>query len=417
MQPIPSRSRFRSSFVPLKTALVALFLTVYLASCTLVDHQPAPSYLVSSSLVAEVPVDQLAPRLAALNLPAQIPAQTFLLYNIKVYKLVYNTKAPNGQPIRASGALIVPQAPPSVGLPMISQQHGTIFTNNDAPSNYAMTSEAYVAASVFASNGYIMACPDYIGFGESGDPSNPLNLLLHTYEHREGLAQASLDMLRAAKEFIQNNSINWDTRLYLTGYSEGGYATMALYKKMQDEVPAEFNLKAVTAGAGAYDKTAFTKSLLSTPSHGIANYNRTYLWVLMTYDKLYGLNRSPGSYFVDPYLGQIVSQSLAVNLTVSFDQIFTTSFKAGVANGTDTNFLNALADNDVFDWKPLKPLQLYHGTDDPQVFFLNSQNAYMAMQARGAGSTVQLVPIPTGNHQTSLPYYILGTYTFIKANP
>jgi predicted peptidase len=42
----------------------------------------------------------------------------------------------------------------------------------------------------------------------------------------------------------------------ITGYSEGGFATMALQKKMEEQFPNEFNLVTSSCGAGAYNKTA-----------------------------------------------------------------------------------------------------------------------------------------------------------------
>lgn len=78
-------------------------------------------------------------------------------------------------------------------------------------------------------------------------------------------------MLLVAREYIKKQPvIRWDSRLYLTGYSEGGFATMLLYKKLQDKVPTEFNLRGVSCGAGAYDKTSFMKALLTQPSAGVA---------------------------------------------------------------------------------------------------------------------------------------------------
>jgi len=396
-----------------RSLLIIFLIAAYVGGCTFVDHPPAGrKYLVSSSVIGEVTKEQLALRYEALKLPTVIPAQALLLYDLKVYKIIYKTKNPAGQEINASGALIIPKTGNSI--PMISQQHGTILSNADAPSNYAPTSEAFSVASIFASNGFIIACPDYLGFGVSNVNNNPF---LHTYEHREGLAQTSLDMIRAAKEFIaEDKSILWDTRLYLTGYSEGGFATMSLYKKIQDEFPSEFNLRAVTAGAGAYDKTSFMKALLTTTTHKIAAYNRTYLWVSLTYNNLYGLNRKPTDYFVEPYASDIQQNGLFANLNVSFDEIFTPQFKKGIVDGTDKAFLDAVADNNVYDWKPLKPLQMYHGTADPQVFYLNSENANKAMTAKG--STVhQLITVPGGDHQTTLPTYILGSFDFIKKTP
>jgi len=387
---------------------VFFLILVFLAGCKKGSDSTTPEdkYLVSSSLVGDFTKDQLTPRLAAAGLGAQYAGLIQLQYGVKAYKLVYKTKNTDGTDIQASGLLLVPTTPNAVA--MISQQHGTIFNNAQAPSNYDPASEAYSFSSVFSALGYIIACPDYIGFGES-------NNLPHTYEHRAGLAQASLDMLRAAREFIQRDkSINWDSRLYLTGYSEGGFATMSLYKKMQDEVPTEFNLKAVTCGAGAYDKTNFMKALLSQKTHGVSDYNDTYLWVLLTYDRIYGLNRPLSSYFKEPYLTEITAKRERATINVSFDEIFTDAFKQGVLNGTDTAFLNAVADNNVYDWKPATTLWLYHGDADQQVFYLNSLNAYNAMQKQGAGETVRLFTLPGKGHPTSIPDYILGSYTLFS---
>ena len=381
---------------------VVFFIAFYVAGCTskTTDPQPvADQYLVSSSNVATLTKDQLAAQAAAIN-----PIYTALLrQGISAVKLVYKTKNWDGSAIQASGLLIVPNT--TTAVPMISQQHGTIFDDADAPSNFGPGSEAYQYATIFSSVGYIMVCPDYIGFGESKN-------LPHTYEHRASQAQASLDMLRAAREYINGHpTIKWDSRLYMAGYSEGGYATMALYKKMQDEVPTEFNLRAVSCGAGAYDKTNFMKALLTQPSAGVAQWNRAFLWVLLTYDQIYKLNRPLSSYFKEPYLTDIQKNRQLATINVSFDQVLTDSFKDGILKGTDTAFLNAVADNNIYDWKPLTPLQLYHGDADPQVYYLNSKNAYDAMQARGAGKTVQLFTSVGKTHVQTIPDWLLGTYT------
>ncbi|MCX6214006.1 lipase family protein [Spirosoma sp.] len=381
---------------------VAFFIALYLVGCTskTTDPQPAADqYLVSSSNVATISKDQLVTQASAIS-----PLYALLLkQGISVVKLVYKTKNWDGTAIQASGLLIVPNT--TTAVPMISQQHGTIFDDADAPSNFGPESEAYQFATIFASIGYIMVCPDYIGFGASKS-------LPHTYENRTSLAQASLDMLRAAREYIGSHSeIKWDSRLYMAGYSEGGYATMALYKKMQDEVPTEFNLRAVSCGAGAYDKTSFMKALLTQKSAGVAQWNRAFLWVLLTYDQIYKLNRPLSFYFKEPYLTDIQKNRQLATLDVSFDQVLTDSFKAGILNGTDTAFLNAVADNNIYDWKPLTTLQLYHGDADPQVYYLNSKNAYDAMQARGAGKTVQLFTSVGKTHVQTIPDWLAGTYT------
>ncbi|GAB3642981.1 alpha/beta hydrolase family protein [Spirosoma arcticum] len=381
---------------------IAFFIVFYVAGCTskTTDLRPnADKYLVSSTNVATLTKDQLAAQASAVN-----PIYAVLLrQGISVVRLVYNTTNWDGAAIQASGLLLVPNT--TTAVPMISQQHGTIFDDADAPSNFGPGSEAYQYSTIFASVGYIIACPDYIGFGASKN-------LSHTYEHRASLAQASLDMLRAAREYISSHKdIQWDSRLYLTGYSEGGYATMSLYKKMQDDVPTEFNIRAVSCGAGAYDKTRFMKALLTQKSAGVAQWNRAFLWVLLTYDQLYKLNRPLSSYFKEPYLTEIQTKRHLATLDVSFDQVLTDSFKTGILNGTDTAFLKAVADNDIYDWKPMTPLHLYHGDADPQVYYLNSKNAYEAMQTRGVGQTVQLFTSTGKTHAQTIPDWLIGTYT------
>ena len=394
--------RFLPLLRPGRLVSTPFFIAICLISCNPKATDPqarVDQYLVSSTNVATLTKEQLAIQAAAIS-----PIYAVLLrQGISVVKLVYNTTNWDGSKIQASGLLLVPNTPTAV--PMISQQHGTIFEDADAPSNFGPGSEAYQFGTIFASVGYIIACPDYIGFGASKN-------LPHTYEHRASLAQASLDMLRAAREYIgSHKEINWDSRLYLTGYSEGGFATMSLYKKMQEEVPTEFNLRAVSCGAGAYDKTNFMKALLTQPSAGVAHWNRAFLWVLLTYDQLYKLNRPLSSYFKEPYLTEIQAKRQAATLNVSFDQVLTDSFKTGILNGTDTAFLKAVADNDIYDWKPLTTLQLYHGDADPQVYYLNSKNAYETMQTRGAGKTVQLFTSAGKTHAQTIPDWLIGTYT------
>lgn len=395
----------------LRSWFLALFVISYLASCSSknnpADPQPtANQYLVSSTLVAELSKDQLATQIAAIE-----PTYALLVQQgIKARRLVYKTTNWDGSEIQASGLLLIPNT--TSAIPMISQQHGTIFSDASAPSYFNTGSEAYQFASIFASAGYIIACPDYIGYGAS-------NNVPHTYEQRASLAQATLDMLRAAREYINSDkSVNWDKRLFMAGYSEGGYATMSTYKKMQDEVPTEFNLRGVSCGAGAYDKTDFMKALLTQTSSGGVNVNRAFLWVLLTYDKIYKLNRSLSTYFKEPYLTDIANNGLNATINVSFDQIFTDSFKQGVTDGTDTAFLNAVADNNVYDWKPLTPLRMYHGDADQQVFFLNSQNAYDAMIKRGADPTiVKLYRLAGKTHETGIPDWLLGTYSMVTTTP
>ena len=387
---------------------VVFFIVTSCSTSTSTDPNPVNKYLVSSSLIGEYNKASLQTRANGLTGGVNNPAVTLfvnalLKYDIKAYKIIYKTKNTDGMEIQASGALIIPNTTDAIA--MISQQHGTIRTDAQAPSNYQSNSEAYSIASIFGSNGYIIACPDYIGYGVSKN-------IEHPYEHRESLAQVSLDMIRASSEFIANEKINWNKKLMVTGYSQGGFATMSLQKKIEEQFPTEFNLVASSCGAGAYNKTQFMKDLMNNTTHGIAEYNQLYIWVTQTYNRIYGLNRSMNTYFKEPYATEIQAKGNNANVSVSINLAFLDAFKKGVNDGTDTKFLDAVKDNDVFDWAPKTETQLYHGNADQQVFYSNSVTAEKAMKAKGG--KVTLITTDGGTHGSTLSDYAVGTFSFFS---
>lgn len=363
---------------------------------------PKPRTLVTANLLGTYSVDQLRARYSGSMSFLRLMTR----YGIRVYKLTYNTTDTDGRAVVASGAVLVPQT--TTALPLISMQHGTIVGDDQAPSNYKSSSEVYNFGSVFASVGYIVTAPDYIGYGASKNVPHP-------YEHNASLASASLDMLRATKEFLADENVSWNQKLYTAGYSEGGYATLALQKKIEADATAEFTLTASSVGAGAYDKPAFMRELVSTRTHGNSGYNRLYLWVLLTYDRVYGLNRPASYYFREPYASRVAASGKNALINVSFNEALTDTFRQAVLDGRDKAFLNAVQDNDIHDWKPLTPTRLYHGDADKTVFYLNTQNAYEAMRERGADN-VTLFRLPGRTHATGILDFVLGTFEFFNGS-
>ncbi|NIJ55890.1 alpha/beta hydrolase family protein [Dyadobacter arcticus] len=399
--------KFTSLLYLRNISFLLLWSLLLLNSCN--TDNPAPvdpveenKYLQENTAITELSKDQVSQKANALN-----PLLAGYVKNgVKVYKITYKTKNIDGADITASGALILPIT--DLPASMISVQHGTIRDDASAPSNFGENSEAASFGSLFGSMGYIIAYPDYIGYGASKDYPHP-------YEHRASLASATLDMLRAAKEFLKGQTaVKWDEKLYVAGYSEGGYATMSLQKKIEEEASAEFNLRASSCGAGAYDKTAFMKYIINSGTHGIPSYNSLYLWVLLTYDKIYKLNRPTSYYFKAPYDGWISSTGTSTNINKSFDTILNDSFKKGLNDGTDKGFIDAIGDNDVYNWKPKTPTRLFHGDADKLVFYFNSQKAYTTMKGLGA-TDIQLITIPGGDHGSSIVTFLAGTLAFFTS--
>ncbi|RYU95719.1 alpha/beta hydrolase family protein [Emticicia agri] len=386
--------------------LVSITLTVFVWSCDKAPTEPIPQpvVLVKATLVHEYTKEQL---LASLGSQASDFA-LFIRGGVKQYKIIYKTKNTDGTEIQASGALVIPSIPNlTTPLPLASYQHGTIFSDSEAPSYFNANGEGTLA-SVLATLGYIVSAPDYIGYGNT-------NNLPHTYEHREGLATASLDMLRAVKEFIIQENVSWNKNVYLGGYSEGGFATLALQKKIEEEAPTEFTLKASSCGAGAYNKTLSFKTIASEGSSGDPTHNASYIWVILTYDRAYKLNRDMTSYFKEPYASQIQKDKQNVRIQGSFNTLISDAIKQSLANDSDAALTNAVKDNDIFDWKPKTPTMLTHGTADTYVPSFNTQTAYDAMAKRGA-TNVRLNLVTNGTHGSTIQRYLLDTISFFATN-
>jgi len=384
-----------------------------LAACSSSTDTPTPvqnQFLVSSTEVAKLTRDQVVTQLTPLA--AQLGGSTltaFVQNGCTEYRLTYKTKGADGADLTASGAVLVPtqtDGTPKLGvLSALSVQHGTLFSEPDAPSYFAPNTESTTVGVLGAALGYLVVYPDFIGYGASKQVPHP-------YEHRKLTASASYDMLKAVQEFAKEKNIDWTgNKLFLSGYSQGGGATMALQQRIESETPAAFTLKAVSCGAGAYDKFNFTKFLLSNPSSGDPTANSQYLWVMTTYNRIYGFNR-PISYFLkEPYASQVQSQGFMAPINVSFNQAATDQFKNGIVNGTDTEFINALKDNDTYNFVPKTPTLLIYGTADTQVYPLNSLNAYDAMRKMGATS-VQLIPLQGQTHVSGISGYLTQTLQF-----
>ncbi|MEE4176030.1 MAG: lipase family protein [Bacteroides sp.] len=378
-----------------------LFLFTIAISCQDDDNPEPyePIYLESYEKVMTLSREEVQELITSGGLfpPA---ASAFVQYGVTAVRITYHTIDVEGEPILASGALLVPQA--NAAMPMLSFQHGTLANASEAPSLFESLYTDQLM--FFASTGFHTALPDYIGYGVSADREHP-------YEHRASLATATRDMIRASYEYYKVENLEEpDNRLYLTGYSEGGFATMATLKLMQEEHSDEFLITAATVGAGAYNKTATAEYVISSNEN--QEYINTFVWVLDVYNRIYPqLQRPYSHYFNEPWASQIEQNGVFTPIELNPSFLFRSEFIESVLDGTDTEMLDALADNDCYDWRPDFPIRLFHGDADRLVPYLNSQTAYQAMVAQGT-QNIELITTEGGTHETTLESFITGTFNF-----
>ena len=322
-----------------------------------------------------------------------------LEYDVDMYKIIYNTIDAHGQPTIASGALLIPISSNCIDFPISVYSHGTSLRKIDVPSNNV--SETTIG-KVFAAGGYFTCMPDYIGMGDSPG--------LHPYVHAESEATAAIDMVRAAREFINDSLQLFDNgEVFLTGYSQGGHACMATNKYIQENsLQSEFNIVASAPCSGPYAlSVTMADSITSLTPYSNPGYI-TYL--LASYQMVYGnifnswseVLQSPYDTIVPPYFS---GENTTLDMGM-LNNLLPAVMDSLIQDTVLTNFINdsvdknhplwlALLDNDNFNWTPQNPVNMYYCTADEQVAYTNSLLADSVMNENGA-SDVQSINSGSG---------------------
>ncbi len=299
-------------------------------------------------------------------------------YGVAAYRMTYLTQDGYGQPITASALVVVPQKAAGASSPVLSYQHATIKRNAQAPSYLADLASPEI---VMASLGFLVVSSDYVGYGASHGAAHPYLLAAPS-------AAAVIDLLTASKYWRETQKIADNGQLFLAGYSEGGYVTMAAARALQlGTSPHLAQLVSVVPGAGPYNAA-------------------------LTLDELLGLVRDEY-----PLIGWLLHPGLLKYLSDSDrDNVRNALLKALMGDDADVLFLPAVLDayladerdrmeiiSDVDNWLPSMPVHLFHGREDQTVSFYNSSNTFQKMQALGAGSRVSLTECTTAPPAGHLP--------------
>ena len=341
-----------------------------------------PGRLEGAELLNRISAAEIALAIATAAAAGEKVPTIKPVYEVSNHRLRYLTIDGQGRTVTASGLVSVPVKASGARSPVLSYHHGTIFKDAEAPSNHAVASEPAV---MMASMGYIVIAPDYVGYGASKGAEHPYLLAAPS-------AAAVLDLLTAARSWRRNNGIADNGQLFLAGYSEGGYVTVAAHRAMQLGASAHLaHLVAVAPGAGPYH-------------------------VGVTMDEL--LRRVKDQ---NPLLGALISPGFLKNLGSSVrKEVRRLLLRLIVPDDADitlqTTFLDTyMADDDaamerqsnVHDWKPDAPLKLYHGRDDETVPYASATRTLQAMQARGAAqvSLADCAATPSTHGNCVLPYW------------
>ncbi len=392
----------------------------------LIDGAPAKRATVTpEQLVALLDTNELTEALAAEILTPQC--------SVDIHQLKYQTVDPAGNITPASGALMVPTGSGSScqgQRPILLYAHGTAtdkafnLANVQDPDN----GEGLAVAAVFAADGYIVVAPNYLGYDTSTLPYHP-------YLNGDQQSKDMIDALTAARSALPTSSAPNTTaggKLFITGYSQGGYVAMATHRALQ---AANETVTASGPMSGPYALSAFGDAIFSGQVTQGAPVNLTLL--ISSYQRAYGnIYTNATDAFEPKYatgidtllpsttpVGELKSQGklpqdalfdstppdpsfasltpattpadLASIFAAGFgaDPLLTNGFRLaylqdaqnhpdggfpavsdGLPPASPANALRqALKTNDQRNWTPAAPMLLCAGSSDPTVLYLNTQ--------------------------------------------
>lgn len=333
---------------------------------------------------------------------------SLIKYDVEFYKFVYKTTY-KGDKIPVSGLLAIPKNVP--GTPsLLSAQHGTMFKSTEAPSNFPAT---FTGFELFGAGGFITVIPDFIGYGVSQN-------IPHPYYDQQYSGLTVIDMIKAAKYYLAQQKIAVSNRLFLIGYSEGGYVTMAAQKEIETNPSNEWTLTAAAEGAGGYDLTGMLSAIANTKNYSAPS----YLALLINgYNKTYGWNRSYADFFQQPYADRVpgllngskTRSEIDGQLSSSLAALFNTTFYNNLQSAAgEITLKQKLTTNSFLDWVPKSPTRLFHGTADEAVFYQTSVNTFNRFKAAGE-TNVEFFTIQNGTHESSVRPMIENLLPWIQS--
>ena len=371
-------------------SLTPLLLAAALVACGGGDDDPAtpeqppensaPGALLSGSMVNTITPAQITQ--AFKDPESHIQSGIVPRYSVSSYRLNYVTTDKNGAKVTASGLVSVPVKAAGARSPVLSYQHASTFRNNQAPS---IKVEAVEPPLVLASLGYIVVSPDYVGFGASYGVEHP-------YLTSSPSSRAVIDMLSAAQTWRRQAGVVDNGQLFLAGYSEGGYATMAAHRAIhQQGGELKTQLQAAVPGAGPYD-------VQETLDEQLDRVRKLFppLALLIDPDHLSDASESVRNEVRRLLLRQMVPEDGDVRYQTLFMDRFLADDKAGIA-----------AEHSVhLGWAPSVPVYLFHGRGDLTVPYSAAESARDTLRAAGATDvTLTDCTTPKFGHLDCVPEY------------
>ncbi|MBB4040931.1 pimeloyl-ACP methyl ester carboxylesterase [Microvirga flocculans] len=309
---------------------------------------------------------------------------------VRLYRVTYPSVIPErgNKPTVATGLVAVPDTA-DASFPMVSYQHGTVYGKQEVPSFPEQSPETQLMIAQFAGQGYIVVGADYFGMGLSNEPEG--------YMVKGSHQQASYDGLMASRAVLDHLKIS-TPKLFLAGWSQGGFVTMAFLEKLENAgVPVQ---AAATASAPISISVAL-KGFLNFPRKIDAPWvTTTFILSAFSFENYYGVPGLARSLFNDEYYD--ISRNAYERKPINPADVPTDLRKLIRSEYFDPQFFDAsaygrlAAETHAYQWVIKTPTRNYYGESDEVISTGLGQLAMTYQRAMGNGNE-RVEAISTGN--------------------
>ena len=221
-------------------------------------------------------------------------------------------------------------------------------------------------------------------------------------------------MIRATKELAEIEAYNFNGDIFLSGYSEGGFATMSAHYNLENNNYSGLNLIASAPASGGYDISGMLDYFLSKDTYHepyyiayvAIGYKTSYDWIL----PLSSIFNEPYASIIPEYFnGKYSGYEINSVLSDDISELLTSNFINNIYSDLELKIIvDAFEENSLDQWVPKNKMIMYHGTDDITVPYQNSVDTYNNFISLGADkNTVEFIDLNGENHSSgSLPYII-----------
>jgi len=362
--------------------LVSFTFCLMLTGCAIDLESPGPSMQPVPGGIIRVEQLSYWPRWVLWTLFWwQDLEERFPLENgISLHRVTYWSEGTTGTLLPASGLLALP-AGTQRWKGTVSWQHGTATLKTDAPSAPSLYN-GVLAAAIFAGAGYVLVAPDYPGFGASPEP--------HAYYHSASITESMINLLKATRTILAVQPLQGSRHLFLTGFSQGGHATLAAHQQLERTSIEGYDLTGSASIAGPMN---LAEVQLRYALEGKAKFGSLYIaWIALCYARVY--DQPINDVLLAPW-DDIVSSlfdgtrdgaEIVATLPTSPTSLLTEKVKAAIRLDGSHWFVDRLHDNSVVDWTVKTPLRAYYADKDVDVIPKDVITFRKSSQATASGA-------------------------------